>query len=247
MFIAVTRLPDDPAAFAEAAALCGLAQAEARSRCAGPLPRVLVRQAAEDEARAWAAGLEALGFRTLVADPRLIPTDAQRIVARQLAWADTGFTVTDLQARSHEVFFPDITLFQTGLRTTSHAEVVKSTERKFSMGRALATGGLSLSKTVETTSTEVTSHRDSFVLVERDGGRPGVILYESRLNFQCLGAALQHTRAGNLKVLLERLRTLAGVAVEERAAQPAFLRGLPHVGVDEVDLGLFLAREGGRL
>lgn len=242
MFIAVTALPGDPAAYLEAAALCGLAPAEARSRCAGPLPRILVRQAAGPDAQRIAEGLEALGFRALAADPKAVPTDARRVVARQLAWTDTGFQVTDGQGRSHDVFFPDLTLFQTGFRATSHTEVTTSTERKFSMGRALATGGLSISKTVETTSTEVTSHREAFILALREEGQPEVMLYESKLNFQCLGAALQHTRAGNLKALLERLTALSGVRVEARAGDPAFLRGLPQVGVDEVDLALYLAR-----
>lgn len=246
MFLAVTRLPVDTAAYAAAAGLCGLTQAEVRSRCAGVLPKVLIRQLPAVEAPKAVAGLEALGFGILAAEPGEVPTDAQRVLARQLAWTDTGFAVTDAQGRRHEVFFPDIVLFQTGFRTTSQETVVKSKERKFSVSRALLTSGLSLSKTVETTRTEVTSHRESFILVERDGGQPGVMLYEARLNFQCLGAAIQPTRPGNLKALLARLTSLSAAPVDARAAQPAFLRGLPQVGVDEVDLGLFLARTGSR-
>ena len=42
---------------------------------------------------------------------------------------------------------------------------------------------------------------------------------------------------------MERLRALVPAPLDDRAAQPAFLRGLPQLGVDEVDLGLFLVQE----
>ena len=242
MFVAVTTLPEQPAALAEAAVLCGLTPMEVRARCAGVLPRVLVRQASAPDAERIKAGLEALCFRAFAAAVEDVPTDAQRIVARQLAWTDTGFTVLEASGACHDCFFPTLSLFQLGFRATTHAEVVKSTERKFSMGRALATGGLSLSKTVETVRNEVTIQRDSFLLVNRTDGLPAIMLYESRLDFQCLGSGLQHTRAGNLKALLERLRVLAAVPVDDLTMQQTFLRGVPQIGVDEVDLGLFLIR-----
>ncbi len=187
MFIAVAGLPK-PTAMQQAAALCGLAMMEVRSRCAGVLPRVLVRQAPEAEARRLAAGLEALGFRTFAAEVRQIPSDAQRIVARQLEWTDAGFTVTDGRGTRHDCPSATLALLQPGFRTAVPAEVVKTTERKFSLGRALATGGLSISKKVEKVTEQVSTSRESYILVVRTGGLPGIMLYESRLSFQCLGA-----------------------------------------------------------
>ena len=242
MFVTVTRLPELPSALAEAAVLCGLTPMEVRARCAGVLPRVLVRQASAADGQRMVAGLEALGFQAFAAAPEEVPTDAQRIVARQLAWTEGGLAVQEAGGARHECLATTFNLLQTGFRATTHAEVVKSTERKFSMGRALATGGLSLSKTVETVRNEVTIHRESFILVNRAQGLPAIMLYESRLDFQCLGAGLQHTRVGNLKALLERLRTLSAVPVDDLTSQQSFLRGVPQIGVDEVDLGLFLIR-----
>jgi hypothetical protein len=242
MFVAVVDLPLDPAALQNAATLCGLALVEVTVRCSGALPRVLVRHASEGEARRIVTGLEVLGFRAFAAEARQVPTDANRVVARALEWTDSGFAVTDARGVRHDCLFTTLELFQVGQRTTTHSEVITSTERKFSMGRAVMTGGLSFSKKVATVSTAVTSNRESFILVSRAEPEPAIILYEFRLNFQCLGDAIQHTRHGNLKAVLARLRTLAPVPVDERTTQMAFLRGLPQLGVDEVDLGLFLVR-----
>jgi len=241
MFIAVAGFPEAQSAMQQAAALCGLAMMEVRSRCAGVLPRVLVRQAPEAEARRLAAGLEALGFRTFAAEVRQIPSDAQRIVARQLEWTDSGFAVTDGRGTRHDCPFSTLALLQFGFRATSHSEIVKSTERKFSVGKALMTGGLAFSKTVEKVTEQVSTTREFCILAARTEGLPAIILYELRLGFQCLGAGLKPSRYLNLKALLERLRALP-VPVDDRTAQPGYLRGLPQLGVDELDLGLFLVR-----
>jgi hypothetical protein len=242
MFVAVTGLPADSSAMQGAAALCGLTMMEVRARCAGALPRILVRQAAEDEARRFVAGLGALGFGVFAAEVRQVPVDAQRIVARQLEWTDSGFAVTDGRGTRHDCPFSTLALLQFGFRATSHAETVKTTERKFSMGKALMTGGLAFSKTVEKVTEQVSTNREFCILATRTEGLPAIILYELRLGFQCLGAELKPSRYLNLKALLERLRA-SHVPVDERTAQPAYLRGLPQLGVDELDLGLFLVRE----
>jgi hypothetical protein len=242
MFIAVADLSEAPTAMQGAAALCGLTLVEVRARCAGVLPRILVRQAPAEQALRLTAGLRDLGFRAFAAEVSQVPTDRQRIVARQLDWTGNGFAVTDGRGACHDCPSASITLFQPGHRTTSHAELVKSTERKFSMGRALLTGGLSFSKKVVTVTEQVTSERESFILVVRAEGLPAIMLYESRLRFQCLGADIKHARHLNLKVLLERLRALSPAPVDDRATQLSYLRGLPGLGVDETDLGLFLVQ-----
>lgn len=242
MFVAVAALPGDPAALQGAAGLCALTMMEVRARCAGVLPKILVRQAPELEARRIVAGLGSLGFRAFAAEVRQVPLDAQRIVARQLEWTDSGFAVTDGRGTRHDCPCSTLALFQFGYRATSQSEMVKSTERKFSMGKALLTSGLSVSKTVVKVTEQVTTNREFCIVAARSGGLPAIILYELRLGFQGLGADLKPSRYLNLKALLERLRALP-VPVDERTAQPAFLRGLPQLGVDELDLGLFLVRE----
>jgi hypothetical protein len=63
------------------------------------------------------------------------------------------------------------------------------------------------------------------------------------MGFQCLGQTLG-SRHQNLVALLERLRALAPHApVDDRVSRTPFLRGLPTLGPDPTDLGLFLVRE----
>lgn len=247
MFVAVAGLPQDPSALQAAAALCGLTPMEVGARCAGVLPKVLVRQAPEDQARRLVAGLGSLGFLAFAADARQVPLDARRVVARELAWTGAGFQVADARGTLHDCPSGAVVLYQTGFRTSTQTETVKTTERKFSVGVALATGGLSFSRKVEKVTEQVNSSRESFILAVRTGGLPAIIFYESRFKFQCLGADLKPTRLQNLKLLLERLGAAAPAPVDERTAQPAYLRGLPQLGVDEADLGLFLVQEARKL
>ena len=100
MFIAVAGLPEAPSALKDAAVLCGLTQMEVGARCAGVLPRVLVRQANEAETQRLLTGLQDLGFRAFAAEARQIPGDTQRIIARQLEWTEDGFAVTEGKFKS---------------------------------------------------------------------------------------------------------------------------------------------------
>ena len=78
--------------------------------------------------------------------------------------------------------------------------------------------------------------------MDRTGDLPALTMYESKMNFQCLGPGILPTRQANLQALLARLRALGEVPVDDLTHQQAFLRGVPQLGVDEVDLGLFLIR-----
>jgi hypothetical protein len=113
--------------------------------------------------------------------------------------------------------------------------------RKLDIGKALLTSGLSITKKVETISERVTATKEPFLLLQRRDGRPDLMLYERRLNYQCLGRELQPSTFGNFTALSAKLRNLAPQApLDDRIIRPGFLLGLPLMSVDPVDLALFL-------
>ena len=121
------------------------------------------------------------------------------------------------------------------------SEVIKTVVRKLDLGKALLTSGLSVTKKVETLSERTTSAKESFLLIQRRDGRPDLMLCEQRLNYQCLGPAIQPSTFGNFTALIARLRSLAPHApLDERITRPGFMAGLPLMSVDAVDLALFL-------
>lgn len=239
MFVAIARIPEDPAAIRKAAAITGLAVADASRLLAGIPPRVLVR--ATDDGARIAAALEAAGFTAFAAAEPEVTTDQQRIVARNLELTAGGLVAVEGGGRRHECPGVAIGAFLRGIRLVDTTEVVKTVERKLALGKALLTSGLSVTKKVETISERTTSTKEPFVLIQRRDGHPDIMLYERRLNYQCLGPDLQPSTYGNLVALLARLRTLAPEAsLDDRIARPGFLAGLPLMALDPVDLALFL-------
>ena len=242
MFVAIASLPSDPDGVRRAAEIAGIALVDASRLLTGMPPRVLVR-ATQDGVRI-AEALAAAGFTAFVGEVAAIQGDKDRVVARNLECASDGFVAVDGRGQRHDCPAASIAAFLRGLRVLETSELVKTTERKLDLGKALLTSGLAITKKVETTSERRTSSREPFILVQRNDGLPGIMLYEGRLNYQCLGPALQPSRTANFTALLSRLRALApGAPVDDRITRPGFLAGLPVLSVDPTDLALFLVSE----
>lgn len=239
MFIAVARIPAGAAVLQQAAAITGLAVADVSRLLAGTLPRVLVRAITEGERIAGA--LEAVGFVAFAADESALSTDKQRIIARNLELSATGLVAVDGSGLRHDCPADAIETFIRGIRLVETAEITKTVTRKLDIGKALITSGLSVTKKVETTSERVTASKESFLLLQRRDSGPDVMLYEQRLNYQCLGRSLQPSTFGNFIALTARLRSLAPHApLDDRITRPGFLVGLPRLSADPVDLALYL-------
>ncbi len=241
MIVAVVRIPDRPDARAAAARAAGLALADVNHRLAGVLPRVLATGLEGAQAQALSAALEALGFATVVFDAKAVPGDADRVVVARLELAGGELRASDAQGRPHACPAGAIALLQWGVRVKSESATVKTSERKPALGRALLSGGLLLSKKVESTAVKVTETREPFLLVQRQDGEPDLILYERRLDYRFLGAEMQPVSRANLERVGARVAALATAALtDDRVARPGFVSSLPLTGADPTDLGLYL-------
>lgn len=239
MFVAVARVPPDPTALQQVAAVTGLAVADASRLVAGTLPRVLVRATGEGERIVEA--LERIGYVAFLGEESSILSNKDRVVARNLELSPAGLVAVDGRGHRHECPFSAITTFLQGIRQVETSEIIKTTARKLDVGKALLTGGLSVTKKVETVSERTTSAKECFILVQCGSDRPEIMLYEHRFNYQCLGAAIQPSTRGNQVALLARLRALVPEAsLDDRITRPGFLAGLPTMSVDPVDLAVFL-------
>lgn len=244
MFIAVAKMPEGAEGPKRAAALTGQALADAARSLAGVLPRILLRAVAAEEAGRLVAALEAEGFVAFAGEASAVPTDKDRVVARNLEWTDAGFAVLDGRGQRHECPFAAVSAFLRGVKLNTTTEIVKTSERRLSIGKTLATGGLPIMKTVVTTSERTTADKEGFLLVQRSDGQSDIILYEQRLNYQCLGAELQPSRHSNLVALSARLRACAPEApLDDRITRTGFLGGLPLLAADPMDLALYLVAQ----
>lgn len=239
--MAVVRLPVDASAAGRAAAALELSLADVSMRLRGTLPRVLLVDADPARIEAGARALEALGYATVALDPAVVPRDDERIVARTLELGPHSFTAVDAAGARHECPLIAVDLILRGVRVSATREVTTTSERKFSVGKALLTGGLMMTNKVKTTHVKNTESREHVVLVHRNDGAPDVALLERHLDYRFLGGEMQPSSFQNLELTLARLRSLSPSAiVDDRATRPGFVSGLPQTSADPVDLALYL-------
>jgi hypothetical protein len=240
VLLAVARIPDGVEARAQAAAAAGLALADLNRRLAGPLPRVLIPAAPDERAHALAQALEGLGFLVLTCDVAAVPGDDDRVVARRVELAADALVVSDGQGRTHRCPRGAVALLQRGVRHSRTEERVKTSERRFSVGKAVLSGGMMLTKKIEKTEVATVETAEPFLLVGRGDGEPDIILYERRLDYRSMGPEMQPSSRGNLERLWAWLQALAPGRTDDRVARPGFVSGLPATAADPIDLALYL-------
>jgi len=241
MFLVVIRALVEAKAGAQAANVTGLSAADLRHRLQGALPRVLMSDADGDKLTAISDRLDELGFITLVCDPRLAPTDADRVLAKSFRIEPDRLVAIDGGGGEHDVPWTAIEAIQRGSRTHVQKIEEKTVTQKFDATRAVLSGGLILTKKQEIVTVRQTETAEPFALVQRGDGEPDVMLYERRMDYRTLGRDMQPSSRANLEALVKRLRTAAPTAIyDERVARPGFLTALPSSSVDPVDLALHL-------
>lgn len=208
---APTRLDEAARAVAEAA---GVTLAEARMRLAPEPPALLARLEA-DEASQLVAALRKAGLPALSVDARC-PTDKDRTHARSFAFDDTGVTFTPRFADAVKFLWPDVVAILRGLRA-SRSEVERSErETRLSVGKALVTGGISMTRTSTKKVRSSEEDLEQVIFVYARGGRAAT-LAENELDFTCLGAGMQPSSTANMVELARRLRERAkGAFYDER-------------------------------
>jgi len=226
------------------ASVASISVSDVKLRLTGTLPRVLLSDTNAEHVRDLAAELDRNGFVTLVCDPADAARDEDRIVARQLELSSSGFVVIERTLARHPVSGDAITLLQRGWRSSTTRETVATSERKISLGRVVLTGGLLVSKKVRKSSVQVSESREAFLLVQRLGSLPEIILYEKQLDYRFLCAEIQPAAYGNLMLSMERIRSIAPRApLDERVAQSGFVQRLEPVAVGHpLDLALHLVK-----
>jgi len=241
MFLVVVRALVEATAGAQAAKVTGLSAADLRHRLQGALPRVLMSDADGDRLAAISERLDELGFITLVCDPRLAPTDADRVLAKAFRFETDQLVIVDGGGGEHDLPWAAIEAIQRGTRTHTQKIEEKTVTHKFDATRAVLSGGLILTKKQEIVTVRQTETAEPFAMVQRGDGEPDVMLYERGMDYRALGRDMQPSSRANLEALVRRIRAAAPAAIyDERVARPGFLTALPSSSVDPVDVALHL-------
>jgi hypothetical protein len=200
-----------PAALA-AAIGAGPAQLAARLAGAGGGPTVVATAADPAKGAALAAAIGAAGYDPLTIDTAAVETDASRFDVRSPRFDGAVLHALPRQGGALPVDCRSVELILRGTAYASAEETTTTRTRKFSLGKALLTQGLAVTKTVEQTARRTVESHEGFLLLFAPG-IPTVALREGALVYDDFGPLRQPARAANFAVLAAELRRLCTRAV----------------------------------
>lgn len=188
------------------AGVLGVTAYEARPRVnvPGGGPAVVASFAASAQAQECVARLHAAGFKTLVLHPDQMETDANRLLVRQIHFHPHTLEFTSHTGQQIDLPYTDVYLLLRGAGIVSQMEVEQSTKKKFSPGRAVATGGLMMRKKVKTVTTNTTQERQPFCHVYAPE-HPPIVLRQADMDYSSLGENLQLSHDANFNWICTQL------------------------------------------
>jgi hypothetical protein len=201
------------------AADLGTTAYEARLKIAGASPAIVLLSADPSVAAQLAAKLRARGHGVLSCDAGDVVPSAAMVPLRRFTFGEDALSADDVPGA--RLPYADILGIFRAMHETRTETRTQSTGSQFSVGRAVLTGGLMLTKNVTRDEKSVTQEREQVCyLFPRGGGTPW-ILYEQGTKYAGLGAEAGPSSARNFLATLARLRKLApGALYDERLMSP---------------------------
>jgi hypothetical protein len=199
-------------------------------RLAPEAPALLARLP-PGEADALVLALRKVGVAAL-AVPARVPTDEDRVVARSFSLDDEGAAIASASANSMRVSWPEVLAILRGLRASRSEAERTERSRSFSVGTAIATGGLRMTRTTTRTVRSSDEATEQVILIyARDGGVAAFA--ERSIDFSCLGPEMQASSTANMLELARRLRERAPSAFYDERLLRLGRRALPFLATGE--------------
>jgi hypothetical protein len=193
------------------AAALGIMPYEMRQRMIGGGPAVVAVFADQQQARTLAVKLMQSGVATMSIDTDMLRRAAGRFIVRRFELKERSLCIEAGDGQRVEITYGDIDLLLSGTRMVGHSETVTVTERKFSLGKTILSGGIPLTKKVERQEEVTTVDREN-ILCLYAGERPPVVFSQSGMSYEGFGAAMKLTRELNFAFLKGELRRLCPAA-----------------------------------
>jgi hypothetical protein len=195
-----------------------------------PPPVLLLRT--DDRARALTllTRLRERGHEAVACDAAAVVAADDMFHGRAPRFEVDALEVTAGSGEAERVAWVDVVALVRAMHRTRTEHVEKSSERKFSLGRAAMSGGVLLTKSVTQTTKHASEEREQVLYVFRRGGSP-LFFTQSRTRYEGLGADLRPSQIENFSTLIRLLRERAPNAVyDERLLAP-------RPGLDRVRVG----------
>lgn len=201
--LALRTSPDE-----EAQALArelGVTAYEAGQRVRGALPSIVLREGEVERAKAVARAMHGRGHDVVLLDAAQVPADEQFPRVKTFRLTDDALVAVSPTGAETALRFADVVALVAAVHRGAETQTEVTRERKFSLGRAVLTQGLSVSKTVETASTHAVAQKEPVVYLFHRGG-PAWILSETGCRYDGLGPQVRPTRPENFQLLVRLMR-----------------------------------------
>ena len=171
--------------------------------------------------------LKSGGFHSAILTAGEIEAESHQRIVKKFTLGERELGVETTDGGSLMVSYGDIEVILRGTEIGHTTEIQTSKEKSLSLGRAVLTGGIMISKTTKTVREVTTPQREGFFsLYVREN--PPLLFREKALLYDTLGPALKLSGAANLLFLVNELRRrCSGARYDERllnrAGQAALL------------------------
>jgi NACalpha-BTF3-like transcription factor len=202
-------------------------EALTRLRAPGNGPLIVAVLADEDRAGQIVQQLHSAGFKAAGLTAGEIDTAALSWMVRRFSLGERELRVETEKGDDLDIPFQDIDLVLCGMGISRSTTTKTVEERSVDLGRAVLSGGMTITKTTKSIRDVTTEERERFVNLYA-GDAPAIVFRENALDYHSLGPARKLSRSENFTYLVAELRRYCpGVRYDERlmnrAAQAALL------------------------
>lgn len=183
----------------------GVTAYEAGQRVRGALPSVVFRDGDVEKAKAVARALHGRGHDVVLLDGAQVPASELLPRVKAFKLTDDALVAVGPTGVETTLRFADVAALVAAVHRGSDSQTEVTRERKFSLGRAVLTQGLSVSKTVEKASTREVEQREPVLYLFHRGG-PAWLLSETGCRYEGLGPLVRPTRLENFHTLVKLMR-----------------------------------------
>ena len=205
--VAIHSLGQDRETHAAAlASALGMTMYEALSRLRSPGngPFAIGVFADHERAMQIEEKLQSAGFSAVVLTEQEIVAERSPLIARKFVLGENELALVTETGQSLSISFQDVGLILRGIGIVRGTTTVTVKNRSLSLGRAVMSSGLMITKTTKTVQEVTTEERTAFFNLYA-GDNPAIVFRENGLVYDSLGPVLQPSRALNFAYLLAEL------------------------------------------